>query len=73
MIKYPDEFIDGTKNSIKINGIFNFIKNNFSIVLTYFYMRIRQVFGIRSKMERKKMIENQFLQLLFLPITDLTN
>ena len=31
MIKYPDEFIDGTKNAIKNNGFFKFIKNNFSI------------------------------------------
>lgn len=54
MIKYPDEFIDGVKNAIKNYGLLKFIKDNFFIVLTYFYLRIRQIFRIRSRIESNK-------------------
>ena len=53
MIKYPDEFIDGVKTQLKITDFLNLLKIIF-IVLTYFYLRIRQIFRIRSRIESNK-------------------
>ncbi len=54
MIKYPDEFIDGVKNAIKNYGLLKYAKDNFFIVFTYFYLKLRQIFRIRSRIEDNK-------------------
>ena len=47
-------------NAIKNYGILNLLKIIFIKILTYYYLRIRQILRIRSRIEKIKMIRNQF-------------
>jgi len=45
MIKYPDEFIDGIKNSIKINSFLQYFLKEPILTTNYLYLKIRRSLG----------------------------
>lgn len=49
MIKYPDEFIDGVRNSININTFYKYFLMEPVLTLNYIYLKLRRLVGnIRS-------------------------
>ena len=57
MIKYPDEFLYAVKNGIKNNLSFNYLINNLSIILYYFYIKFRKKISKTFKKEKKLICE----------------
>jgi hypothetical protein len=49
MIKYPDEFYDSIKNTIKKKGLVNLLINEFRLVVNYKYLQTREVLGKLKK------------------------
>lgn len=45
MIKYPDEYIDGVKNSLIKNSFLNYFFKEPVITLNYFYLKLRRALG----------------------------
>ena len=45
MLKYPDEFLDSTSNLIRKKGLFYSFKNEFRLVLNYYYLILRGKLG----------------------------
>jgi len=54
MMKYPDEFIESIRNSIKVKGS-KYIFQEFKLYLNYIYLNFRRKFGLIKKLFKLKL------------------